>query len=188
MGTDGRVHGRVHGWARVLHAAGTYLRHPLRMLRTHLVREWAKQTIIVLYMRAAEGSLRLRLRRGPLSLFRRRLSTDLESGIAPRANIPEASDLAESVAAKVGGQTTTLLNETLLNMPTTAHILGGCCMGTSAADGVVDHGHRVFGHEGLWVCDGSVVSANPGVNPSLTITAMAERAMSLVPPKDPDPE
>jgi len=75
-----------------------------------------------------------------------------------------------------------MLTETLLGTPTTAHILGGACMGTSAEEGVIDARHRVHGYEGLFVVDGSAVSANPGVNPSLTITALAERAMSLIPP------
>src|SRR5689334_22601425 len=76
-----------------------------------------------------------------------------------------------------------MFTETLLNVPTTAHLLGGCCMGKSATDGVIDAQHRVFGHPGMYVIDGSSVSANPGVNPSLTITALAERAMSFIPPK-----
>ena len=68
-------------------------------------------------------------------------------------------------------------------MPTTAHILGGACIGATADDGVIDHRHRVHGHEGLFVIDGSAISANPGVNPSLSITAMAERAMTFIPAK-----
>jgi cholesterol oxidase len=76
-----------------------------------------------------------------------------------------------------------MFTETLLNVPTTAHLLGGCCMGSDASNGVIDARHRVFGHPGLYVIDGSSVSANPGVNPSLTITALAERAMSFIPPK-----
>ena len=79
-----------------------------------------------------------------------------------------------------------MVTETALGVPTTAHILGGCCMGDSAESGVIDAKHRVFGYEGLYVIDGSAVSANPGVNPSLTITAMAERAMSFVPIKADD--
>jgi cholesterol oxidase len=88
------------------------------------------------------------------------------------------------MAEKIDGVEATLATETLLGTPTTAHILGGACMGATADDGVIDARHRVFGYDGLWVVDGSAVSANPGVNPSLTITALAERAMSLVPPKD----
>jgi cholesterol oxidase len=76
-----------------------------------------------------------------------------------------------------------MLTETLFGIPTTAHILGGSSMGDSRENGVIDHRHRVFGYEGLYVIDGSAISANPGVNPSLTITALAERAMTFVPEK-----
>ena len=76
-----------------------------------------------------------------------------------------------------------LMTETLLGIPTTAHILGGCQMGDSPEAGVIDHRHRVFGYDGLYVVDGAAISANPGVNPSLSITALAERAMSFIPPK-----
>src|SRR5690606_31379034 len=76
------------------------------------------------------------------------------------------------------------LSETATNIPTTAHILGGCCMGANASEGVIDHEHRVFNYPGLFVVDGSAISANPGVNPSLTILALAERAMSRIAAKE----
>lgn len=126
-------------------------------------------------MKTAEGALRLRLGAGG------GLATSLSSGKAPTASLPEATDIARRVAEKIKGYEMSLVTETLFNIPTTAHILGGCCMGDSAETGVIDHQHRVFGHEGLYVIDGSTVSANPGVNPSLTITALAERAMSRIP-------
>jgi cholesterol oxidase len=101
----------------------------------------------------------------------------------PRADIPEAIELSNRFAEKVGGVSAALLTETVLGVPSTAHILGGACMGDSASTGVIDSHHRVFGYEGLYVIDGSAMSANPGVNPSLSITALAERAMSLIPAK-----
>jgi cholesterol oxidase len=76
-----------------------------------------------------------------------------------------------------------LMTETLLGVPSTAHILGGACIGRSPSDGVIDRHHEVFGYPGLFVIDGAAMPANPGVNPSLTITALAERAMSFIPPK-----
>ena len=99
-----------------------------------------------------------------------------------RFAMEEAADLARRMAEKVDGIEETLVTETLLGTPTTAHILGGACMGATPDDGVIDARPRVFGYDGLYVVDGSAVSANPGVNPSLTITALAERAMSFVPP------
>jgi cholesterol oxidase len=100
---------------------------------------------------------------------------------APRANLPEAADLAQRFAQKMGGVVSSMFSEALFGTPTTAHILGGACMGKDAGEGVIDAEHRVFGYPGLYVIDGSAVSANPGVNPSLTITALAERAMSRIP-------
>ncbi|MGZ7041453.1 MAG: GMC family oxidoreductase, partial [Thermoanaerobaculia bacterium] len=95
--------------------------------------------------------------------------------------IPEATDLARRIEKKIDGFAESLLSETILGTPTTAHILGGACMGATPEQGVIDARHRVFGYDGLYVIDGAAISANPGVNPSLTITALAERAMSFIP-------
>jgi len=161
---------------RFFRAAAELVRRPIQSLRAWLVRDWARSTQILLFMRTIEGSLRLRLGAGG------RLATALSGGAAPTASIPEATALARRMEAKLDGFAGSLVTETLLGTPTTAHILGGACMGASASEGVIDARHRVFGYEGLLVVDGAAVSANPGVNPSLTITALAERAMSFVPP------
>ncbi len=158
-----------------------FLRHPLDWTRAALVKDFAKQSQILLYMRTLEGTLSLRMGRSALTGFARGLVTKLDAGSpAPSAFMEEATDLARRFAEKVRGVSMTLLTETLLGVPSTAHILGGCCMGDSAENGVIDSRHRVFGYDGLYVIDGSAVSANPGVNPSLTITALAERAMSFI--------
>jgi cholesterol oxidase len=185
-------YGQGSGFFRVLnlpHAGGTagfvqifkilwaLLSHPIRSVRVFFLRNWASATMILLYMRSTEGTLRfVRNRLGIMT-------TQLEQGDRPRANIPEASELAFEIAKRVGGMAMSSVTEPILDIPTTAHILGGCCMGDSSASGVIDHRHRVFGYEGLYVVDGSTISANPGVNPSLTITALAERAMSFIPQK-----
>ena len=147
--------------------------------------DFAKYSVILLYMRTLEGSLRMKLGRGLTTGFATGLTTVLGEGSPPTASIPEATDLARRVAEKIQGLPVSLVTETALGVPTTAHILGGCCMGASAAEGVIDREHRVFGYDGLFVIDGSSVSANPGVNPSLTITAMTERAMELLPARAP---
>ncbi|MCA9583030.1 MAG: GMC family oxidoreductase, partial [Myxococcales bacterium] len=122
---------------------------------------------------------------GPLALLRNGINTRLDvPESAPKALMKEAIDLGRRFAEKVGGLPVTMLTEAVLGVPTTAHILGGACMGADASEGVIDRDHRVFGYEGLYVIDGSAVSANPGVNPSLTITALAERAMSKIPAKN----
>jgi cholesterol oxidase len=166
---------------RMLSAGGLMLRHPVRALRAYLVPDWAKYTLILLYMRTVDGHIRMRLGRGLRTGFLRGAVTRAGGGAPAKAWAPEAADLAWRVARRVDGFPASLVTETLLGIPTTAHILGGCPMGESAADGVIDHRHRLFGYEGLYVVDGSAISANPGVNPSLTIAALAERAMGFIP-------
>ncbi len=152
--------------------------------------EWAygfffgdnRKAAILLYMRSIEESLSLKLKKLPFGA--KMLVTELDdSSSAPKANLPEAALLADRFAAKIDGVVSSMFSEALLGKPTTAHILGGACMGKDADEGVIDAQHRVFGYDGLYVIDGSAVSANLGVNPSLTITALAERAMSFVPAK-----
>jgi cholesterol oxidase len=84
----------------------------------------------------------------------------------------------------VKGTPFVMVTEALTGTPTTAHILGGCVIGRNRDEGVIDRDHRVFGYENLFVCDGSAISSNPGVNPALTITAMTERVMSKIPVKE----
>ncbi len=160
---------------RMTRVLGTMLRHPIKLAKALTVSDMSKYSIILLYMRSAEGTLRFRLGVGD------GLGTALSTGDAPSASLPEATEIAERVAAKIDGLPMSMVQETVFNIPTTAHILGGCCMGDSPDTGVIDHRHRVFGYEGLYVIDGSAVSANPGVNPSLTIAALAERAMTFIP-------
>lgn len=174
---------------RLAATVGVFLARPTTWLRVATARDFARQSQILLYMRTLEGALRLRLGRSLFTAYRRGLVTELEPGTeAPKAFMSEATDIAERFARKVGGVTMSMATETLAGTPTTAHILGGACIGADPSRGVIDAEHRVFGYRGLYVVDGSAVSANPGVNPSLTITAMAERAMSFIPPKgDPRP-
>ncbi|MCS6898672.1 MAG: GMC oxidoreductase [Myxococcales bacterium] len=163
-------------------AIRSFVRQPLIWLKALTVPDFARQSQVLLYMRTLEGTLRMRLGRSVFTGMTRNIVSELDPGTpAPTAFMKEATDLAERFARKVGGVTMTLLTETLLGTPTTAHILGGACMGQDADHGVIDTQHRVFHYKGLYVIDGSAVSANPGVNPSLTITALAERAMSFIP-------
>jgi cholesterol oxidase len=160
------------------------MRQPIRWLRALFVSDLAKHSQILLYMRTLEGTLRMKLGREWRTGYRRALVTEVDDpSQAPSAFMEEATDLAERFADKVEGVTTTLMTETLLGVPSTAHILGGACMGDSAETGVISDKHEVFNYPGLYVIDGSAISANPGVNPSLTITTLAERAMSLIEPK-----
>lgn len=164
---------------RILNALGMMLRNPRKALKAWWVPDFAKHTMILLYMRTIDSHLTLR----PGRLLGK-VRTVLTHGPAPTAAIPEATELAERVAAKVDGFAASLATETLLGIPTTAHILGGCVMGDSRETGVIGPDHQVWGYPGLYVVDGSALSANPGVNPSLTICALAERAMERIPAKE----
>ena len=171
--------------ARMWGAFTAFARRPVLWLRALFVRDLAKQSQVLLYMRTIEGTLRMRLGREIRTGFRRGLVTQVDDpSQAPSAFMEEATELAEKFAEKVNGVPTTLMTETLLGVPSTAHILGGACMGDSAETGVINAKHEVFNYPGLYVIDGSAISANPGVNPSLTITTLAERAMSLIADKD----
>lgn len=162
--------------ARIMRTIGDLIRHPVKNLRVLLVDDWAMRTQILLFMRTLDSTLRFT--RGIFGMGSRS-----ETGPPPAAFVPEASELAVKYAALVNGKPMTLLTETVLGIPTTAHILGGAVMGSDADEGVIDRDNRVFGYKNMYVCDGSMISANPGVNPSLTITALAERAMSRIPYK-----
>ncbi|MDX6511144.1 MAG: cholesterol oxidase, partial [Gaiellaceae bacterium] len=162
--------GRVPRPLRFLAAAA---RRPAVFLRTCSVRRWSERTIILLVMQAHDNALRLRWN-----------GRKLRSGSAERpapTYIPAANEAARLAAEEIGGHPGSSLNEVLLNRPTTAHILGGATIGATADDGVVDAYQRVFAHPGLHVVDGAAVTANLGVNPSLTITAQAERALAFWP-------
>lgn len=170
--------------SRIVGALRGLAKNPGRWAKALAVRDFAKSGPILLYMRTLEGTMRLTLGRNAWTGFREGLVTRIDDpSQAPEAFMEEATDLARRFAEKVGGVTATMFTETLLGVPSTAHILGGCCMGKDAGEGVIDTDHRLFGYDGLYVIDGSAVSANPGVNPSLTITALAERAMSRIPAK-----
>jgi cholesterol oxidase len=170
----------AHGKSVVTRIAKMFyelVRHPVENLRIYSVGNWAEKTQILLFMRTIDSTLRL-------VAGRWRLRSEKDQGEPPTAFIPEAKELAEQYARIVNGKPVVLLSETLLGIPTTAHILGGAVMGRDRSEGVIDSGNRVFGYKELYICDGSVISANPGVNPSLTIAALAERAMGMIPPKD----
>jgi cholesterol oxidase len=170
--------------SRTLGSIGIAAKNFKRYRAMKTAKDIAVRGTIMLYMRTLDGTLKLRFGRSLLNGFKKGLVTRLDEGTPPPAAfMKEATDIAWRFAEKVRGLPYTLASETLLGTGTTAHILGGACMGTSAEDGVIDDKHRVFGYDGLYVIDGAAVSANPGVNPSLTITALAERAMSYIPEK-----
>ncbi|MCB9639135.1 MAG: GMC family oxidoreductase [Myxococcales bacterium] len=178
--TDGGP-GRWRPWEWIK----TAVRHPLQFLGTLWPFGWAKKTFVLLVMQTLDNAVGLKMRRSWRTFWRRGLDTSMpKDGEAIPTYIPLGNQVARSIAHKTNGVPLSSIPEVLMNVPTTAHILGGAIIGASKETGVIDANHEVFGHKGLYVCDGSVVPANLGVNPSLTITAMAERAMSKIPPKD----
>jgi cholesterol oxidase len=164
---------------RPLKLLGAAARHPARFLRLFRTRGWSRRTIILLVMQTLDNAIALRPRRLPGGGVR--LSTEQDPERPNPTFIPAANAAAEWFAKRTGGVAQSSVTEALFNIPTTAHILGGAVIGADPEQGVVDRWHRAFGYQNLLVCDGSAVPANPGVNPSLTITALAERAMSHVP-------
>ncbi|KPJ75722.1 MAG: hypothetical protein AMJ54_14145 [Deltaproteobacteria bacterium SG8_13] len=162
----------------------TAVRHPVVFLRTLWPFGWARRTIILLVMQTLDNSVRVQLDRRWWWPFARALVSEREDD-RPRVPvcIPQAQEATRILAEEIDGVAQNAINEVLLNIGTTAHILGGCAIGPDPASGVIDGQNRVYGYEGLYVVDGSMIPANLGVNPSLTITAMAEHAMSHIPPK-----
>jgi cholesterol oxidase len=158
------------------------VRHPVLFAKLCDPRAWSRRTIILLVMQTLDNAISLRPRPGRRGSMR--LQTEQDPNKPNPTFIPMANEAAEWMAERIGGLAQSSVMEALASIPTTAHILGGAVIGHSEEDGVVDSRHHVFGYENLLICDGSVLPANVGVNPSLTITALAERAMSLVPPAD----
>ncbi|MEV1288485.1 GMC family oxidoreductase [Micromonospora sp. NPDC049679] len=166
------------GPRRVRRWLGIMGRAPLTYLRLLSVRDWSQRTVIALVMQSADNSLTTHFRRSWLG--RRRLATTQGHGAPNPTWVPAGNEAVRLLAEEIGGIPGGAMTEPF-NIPMTAHILGGAAIGASPDTGVVDGYHRVFGHPGLHVVDGAAVSANLGVNPSLTITAQAERAMSFWP-------
>ncbi len=159
-----------------------FVRHPLRSFGTLWPVGWSRRSLIILVMQSSDNAMRFRAKRG---WFGRGVTIGTEQD-AEKPNptfIPKANEAAEFLARYTGGVAQSSLLEAAANIPTTAHILGGAVIGADASTGVIDCDHRVFGYQNMLICDGSAMPANPGVNPSLTITALAERAMAQVPTK-----
>ena len=157
------------------------LRNPYDLLKARILPDWARDGTILLIMQTVENRMRLSRGRNLFTLFRKGLVSERDKSLPIPAVIDAGRQVLNMFAERVNGIPQSTINEALLNTPSTAHILGGCGIGRDETVGVVDLNHEVFNYPGMYVVDGSVIPANLGVNPSLTITAMAERAMSKIP-------
>jgi cholesterol oxidase len=166
-------------FTRPLKWLAAVLRHPIRFARATWPRGSARRMIILLVMQTLDNSIALRPKRALLGGIR--LQTEQDPEKPNPTFIPVANEATEWMARQTGGIAMGGTFEALANIPSTAHILGGAIIAGDPSRGVVDARNRVFGYENLLVCDGAAVPANVGVNPSLTITAIAERAMTFVP-------
>ena len=170
-------------FTRPLKWVGEVLRHPVLFLKTLWPVGWSRRTVLFLVMQSLDNAISFRAKRGWFGGVS--LATEQDPEKPNPTFIAVANQAAEFLAAKTGGYAQSMVLEAWANVPTTAHILGGAVIGRDASTGVVDAESRLFGYSNFLVCDGSTVPANPGVNPSLTITAMTEYAMSRVPPREP---
>jgi cholesterol oxidase len=153
------------------------VKSPVKFFKVYFVNSWAKKTVVLLFMQTLDSTLRFKRNRFGF------MSSSLSTGKRPTPFIPESVKLIKEYCKAVNGVSTSFALETLSGIPSTAHILGGAVMGENSEQGVIDRDNKIFGYHNLYIIDGSMISANPGVNPSLSITAIAERAMDHIPAK-----
>ena len=165
---------------RILRSLWWILTHPRDFLKAQILPGWAHDATIVLVMQNKDNRMRFRIGRNLYTLFRKGLVAREEPGYEIHAQVEGSHAIAREFAHRTNGVAMGSLGENLLNLPTTAHILGGAPMGQNAGEGVVNENFEVHNYPGLYIVDGSIMPANPGVNPSLTIAALAEYAMSKI--------
>jgi cholesterol oxidase len=158
------------------------LTHPIKFIRSRSPFGWAKKAIILLVMQTKDNKLIFKWKRRWWFPFVRSLTSKGTEKSIP-TYIPAANHAARGIAKRINGIPQSAVTEVLFNIPISAHILGGCVIGKDTNNGVVDKYGKVFGYDNIYIADGSIVPANLGVNPSLTITALAEYVMSNIPKK-----
>ncbi len=178
--TDGRK--KVPRFLRWL---GNEILHPVRHARLRRPGGWAKKTVILLVMQTADNFFHLRRRRPWFFPFIKTLKARPGDDRRNPTWIPVGNEFARRMAGRIKGVAGNVITEVTVNAPITAHILGGCSFGPTPEEGAIDGQNRVKGYRNMLVCDGSQIPENLGVNPALSITAFAERAMSFIPPKKP---
>lgn len=171
-------------WQRLGRFVMYGLKNPYDFLKARILPDWARDTTILMIMQTVENRLNLKRGRNLFTLGRKGLVTEQDSHLPIPTIIQAGQYVVKRFTELSDGAAMGSIQELLLDIPTTAHILGGCNIGADAQCGVINSRQEVFNYPGMYVVDGSAIPANLGVNPSLTITAMAERAMSLIPAKE----
>jgi cholesterol oxidase len=165
---------------RLLNFLGWALTHPIDFGKALFLPGWAHNVTILLVMQHADNRMRFKVGKSIFTLFRTGMVAEEEPGYTINAQVEGSHEVTKEFAKRTNGVALGSIGENLLNLPTTAHILGGAPIGKNADEGVIDENFSVHNYEGMYIIDGSVMPANPGVNPSLTITALAEFAMSKI--------
>ena len=152
----------------------SFLKSPLNYLKIYFTNSWAKKTAVILFMQTLDNTI----------VFKRnifgKMKSKIGSGQKPTPFIPKSTEISHLISKQINGKMTSFVGETLFGIPSTAHILGGAVMGADSKSGVIDKNNNVYGYKNMLIIDGSMISANPGLNPALSITAIAEKAMSKI--------
>ena len=164
-------------FARIFRMIVAFVKSPLAYTKIYFTNSWSERTAILLFMQTVDSTLKFRRN------FLGWMVSSVGNGVKPTPDIPESIELTKKYCEILNGKATSFALETLAGIPSTAHILGGSVMGKDASQGVINMNNEVFGYKNMYVIDGSMISANPGVNPSLSITAIAERAMDKIKPQ-----
>ncbi|CAM4184523.1 GMC oxidoreductase [Flavobacterium weaverense] len=151
---------------------------PLRYFKIYFVNSWSKSTVVLLFMQSIDSTLKFKT-----NVFGG-MASSVGKGVKPSAYIPESIALTKKYSEIIDGVPTSFVLESIAGIPSTAHVLGGAVMGKDSSQGVINKNNEVFGYKNMYVIDGAMISANPGVNPSLSITAIAERAMAQIGDKE----
>ena len=167
-----------NAWSRLFKTASILIRSPWAYVKMYVLNSWSKTTVVLLFMQTIDSTLKFK--RNIFGL----MSSSIGQGNPPSPFIKESIELTKKYSQITKGKPSSFALESIAGIPSTAHILGGAVMGENKETGVIDKDNRVFGYRDMYVIDGSMISANPGVNPALSITAIAERAMNEIPKRE----
>lgn len=164
-------------FSRLYRILGVFLKSPVSYFKIYFMSSWSKSTTVLLFMQSIDSTLKFRQ-----TMFGK-MASAVSSGKKPSSAIPESDELTKKFAHIAHGKATSFAIETVSGIPSTAHILGGAVMGSDVTQGVINKNNEVYNYKNMLVIDGAMISANPGVNPALSITAIAERTMHQIPKK-----